>query len=1022
MILLRRLRVHALKHLRDIDIWFPRHGSVLVEGHNESGKSTLFEAIYFALYGAPLVGEEASPSLAALIPHGEDTALVGLTLLAGDTELEIRRELKVSAGKRQRHEAKLVVRHADGRREELHTVAAVNARILQELHGLDGNALRNSCLMEQQALDRIEALSRDAREDAIARLLGLDVLRRAARDLQPTRAQEASLDVLRAYLEVAQSQRAAQNATSREMDATGRWRAAEVRREVEARDRLLAAQSAADTTSKGEAEREERLRERVASARRAEALLARVDEVGRKLATAREASEKAGVLTSRLSELAEHVGDRLPQTEARLAALTRLQPALVAATQRLAEVDEALRLAREEAAARNSLDAAQEAVAEAAAKAEMAQTTAARAETRETLEKWLRVAEGSGPSEAQARAEQMWAEYNAMQRRHTAAREQARTWLVLTLLAGAAALVAAVLGASAHPLWLAAVVAAIAAVLFGVLWHGAQARFAALAPELERLQRALHAAVPEREGSRELAALEAAVARSGLSMPHDVAAGRHLLAQLGADLPPAVEARGAADGARARLEQARSQLRLAELDLDRAHQARVRAGIADDATLDDLAQERRAAQEALAGVSAELASLGIASTVEAASAARGAAEADLRSLRDRAAECQRLTDDERQTSERAAGLRARCASTLATLIEEAASEHIPTPEPLATNASMAALMQAHAALDQAVRERLADLDTAGARAELAAQAVRREGQRERIKDVEGEVERRVARIRDLLAEQEIAGTGQESLSELCARWPRLAETNPSDAESLRAEVERAHVDAEHARRTSAALAERYHVAESALDEAACRQALEDAERDLRQHRIAAELADEAFARIVRRVLPETEVHMRAVLPELTAGRYRDVQLLHEDAAHSADLRIKVWDQLAGRYVAKNLFSGGTRDQCSLALRLAFALATLPKELGAIPGFIFLDEPLSSFDAERSQALVHILTQGTIARHFSQVVLISHSQSFEHSNFSYRLHMAGGRVTESTLPREAEAQHLWGAETATPQAS
>src|SRR5581483_2758373 len=122
MILLRRLRVHALKHLRDIDIWFPRHGSVLVEGHNESGKSTLFEAIYFALYGAPLVGEEASPSLAALIPHGEDTALVGLTLLAGDTELEIRRELKVSAGKRQRHEAKLVVRHADGQREELHTV------------------------------------------------------------------------------------------------------------------------------------------------------------------------------------------------------------------------------------------------------------------------------------------------------------------------------------------------------------------------------------------------------------------------------------------------------------------------------------------------------------------------------------------------------------------------------------------------------------------------------------------------------------------------------------------------------------------------------------------------------------------------------------------------------------------------------------------------------------------------------------------------------------------------------------
>jgi exonuclease SbcC len=64
---------------------------------------------------------------------------------------------------------------------------------------------------------------------------------------------------------------------------------------------------------------------------------------------------------------------------------------------------------------------------------------------------------------------------------------------------------------------------------------------------------------------------------------------------------------------------------------------------------------------------------------------------------------------------------------------------------------------------------------------------------------------------------------------------------------------------------------------------------------------------------------------------------------------------------------KNLFSGGTRDQCSLALRLAFALATLPQELGVAPGFIFLDEPLSAFDSQRAQALVELITTGTIAQ-------------------------------------------------------
>ena len=42
MITLKRLTVPALKHLRDVDLWLPRRGATLIEGANESGKSTLF--------------------------------------------------------------------------------------------------------------------------------------------------------------------------------------------------------------------------------------------------------------------------------------------------------------------------------------------------------------------------------------------------------------------------------------------------------------------------------------------------------------------------------------------------------------------------------------------------------------------------------------------------------------------------------------------------------------------------------------------------------------------------------------------------------------------------------------------------------------------------------------------------------------------------------------------------------------------------------------------------------------------
>jgi DNA repair exonuclease SbcCD ATPase subunit len=174
-------------------------------------------------------------------------------------------------------------------------------------------------------------------------------------------------------------------------------------------------------------------------------------------------------------------------------------------------------------------------------------------------------------------------------------------------------------------------------------------------------------------------------------------------------------------------------------------------------------------------------------------------------------------------------------------------------------------------------------------------------------------------------------------------------------------------------------------------------------------RLATQLLRETYDRIARRVLPVTERNMTPLLEQLTAGRYRDVRLTPEDRdgqQEEMDYRIRVWDPAAGRYVAKNLFSGGTRDQCSLALRLAFALATLPQELGVAPGFIFLDEPLSAFDALRAQALVQLVTTGTIAQQFNQVILISHQHAFDREAFQYHVRMDSGQIIESDLPDSA----------------
>jgi ABC-type enterochelin transport system ATPase subunit len=237
-------------------------------------------------------------------------------------------------------------------------------------------------------------------------------------------------------------------------------------------------------------------------------------------------------------------------------------------------------------------------------------------------------------------------------------------------------------------------------------------------------------------------------------------------------------------------------------------------------------------------------------------------------------------------------------------------------------------------------------------------------------------------------------------------WPLVALVKAEEEEQVTRELENAKRQLYATHQQEDALAKELLYTGAPLNVEDCQRKVnelrEEREICLRANRLLRESHD----RIARRVLPITERNMQPLLQQLTSGRYRDVRLTPEDTngqPGEMDYRIRVWDPIARRFMAKNIFSGGTRDQCSLALRLAFALATLPQELGVAPGFIFLDEPLSAFDTQRARALVELLTGGTIAQQFSQVVLISHHHAFDREAFRYHVRMEAGEIVESDLP-------------------
>ncbi len=1024
MITLKRLTVPSLKHLRDIDLWLPRRGATLIEGANESGKSTLFEAIYFALYGRPLVGEEpGKATLTSLIPHDGTQAQVTLTLLAGETQLEITRTLTRARNGGPTSEASLVVSQPGRVDERINAVSAVNDRILAELRGLDGDTLRNSCFMEQKGLERLESLRRDEREEAISRLLGLERLISAERALAPTPEERRRVERLRARARVAAQRRSLREATERHDDVSQRLEAAELREWIEQRDTFVARM---DYLAERELALANDLREQEALLTRIDALRAverRLAETERQRWRARQAAHETSLLTSQLQALGEVEGGSAPDAQLRLDNIRRLETELREIVSERGRLERAYEFVQRVRAAEETQRTAREALAQAERGQKETVTALARSHARDTLAEWILARERADAREG--KTQQLVALRTMLgQHERQAAEMRAQSWQWLAL-AGASLLMALISAAlairfSIGPLWVFVVLASIGVVGLGMRWRlevSASRAHRWKMTEAEQGISSVHAEVnlAQRLMNDDLGRLEARLRAAGMQIPRTVGEGEQLLATL-PNVTDFANVEGRARDAESEAAHARVELERALGDAESASDALANMGF--DSTSDEIEQRLRDVEEHEAAVTAEARELGLPDDVTGLAAARGAAEVTFSTLNSRVGDRNELHTRLLASSESLEDLLRAWGAELQGVARDLASLDVldapALPDPLEAHA----LETLHESLGERTQRALAPYDDTAARSRLASLIAERERlslQTDETCENHSQVR---DKIRERLASLGMTAQGDEPLTTLTQLWPLLGQVSAAEAPQLRAEREQASLTAYHEEQTDAEQARQITLDSAPLEESDAQAELEAAERDLRRRELACDLASEVRARIIRRALPETEAYMRAILPALTAGRYHDVTLLREDTSGSGsetDIAIRMWDQTAERYVRKNLFSGGARDQASLALRLAFALATLPKELGATPGFIFLDEPLSAFDAERSLALARVLTTGAIAEAFAQIFLISHSQDIDPRLFTYMLRMEGGRVAETTLPSGAIAESLWDAE-------
>ncbi|QOJ78662.1 SMC family ATPase [Infirmifilum lucidum] len=185
------------------------------------------------------------------------------------------------------------------------------------------------------------------------------------------------------------------------------------------------------------------------------------------------------------------------------------------------------------------------------------------------------------------------------------------------------------------------------------------------------------------------------------------------------------------------------------------------------------------------------------------------------------------------------------------------------------------------------------------------------------------------------------------------------------------------------------------------DAEALRSELQQAEEDIAVALKAIEAMREISKKRREAFAPSVENYMSWVISYFTDGRYRAVKLNPEN------YDIEVYDSEAGRWMRRDIYSGGTNDQFLLAMRIAFTLTLLPGAKGSYPRFLVLDEPLGSSDVERRERIMKFFT-GELTRYFDQIFLITHVDVDEPPN-STVVYIEDGRIARVSRVEQPEEQ-------------
>lgn len=996
MIRLKRLYAHDFKQLKEVEIHFPEAGRVLVQGKNEAGKSTLFEAVFFALFAQALTTESSSKSLDDLIGYDKEKARVELDLAVRDRVFKITRTLV--RGKTNKWE--LDIERPDGTVEAVRGNKPVNDRLVAEL-GFDAEALLNTCFVEQKKLEKLEGMSKGKREESLSKILNLERLLDLEDKLKLRGEDEKLLTRLAHRVELARAQTELPGVAEELARAEGELRLLDLRANVERAIAEMTASASLEKELSELAEKRTKLQTEVARVDALDRAQLMLDTSLSTYTTLEHERDHWVSLQKERDEITRGMGEELPALETRQREIRRLGQQAARLTRVEALRGTVLNELQRAQSVRQELDGhlergstANETIAQHEARLATIDEKMRAYDAGDALGDWANAVRELTPGDEDA------AGLDSKRAERDALNKQQRQYLIYlgSILVGVGVVSALLLPAlvfTTKNLLLGVIVALVLAGLatFAVILLtsrliSANRRSSSLAQDIGKFEGEM--SVRRTLAGAAQARVDTAVERLktlDIPIPVSASAAQAKRIELAATLENKTRAELAAerDETREKLNYARAQRDEIVKRINELSPAR------DTANVPQL--ERKVLQaERLLGqwrprLARRAAQYDLPPETEALRDAYRTTQGDIKAWQQRIQQADKLAGDAARSEQRIEKIRSELQEkyTQATsLLNGSAPAWTTTLERAAYVDLKARLAEAfEAAGGERVRAQMTQVEKQFGALERE-HSIRTRNARDGVNAARA-IERELG-IDEGLSEQ-------PPLDELQDLASRFAETNLDERPALETRVKRLNQRVGELRGTQERFERELGLVGESVDEAQAVQELAEQQREQAQRKYGADIVARARRRIVQKILPATMEYMRRILPQLTRDRYHDAELDPES------YKIRVWDERAGQSGAwkeKNIFSGGTKDQFSLALRLAFALATLPQERGTSPGFIFLDEPLGSFDDERASALLYLLTEGEIGRAFDQIFLISHV-AVQESKFTHRIRMENGSV-------------------------